>query len=802
MFKHHLLIAVRNMRRTGSSTTINLLSLAVGLVCVILIYTWVYHQWQVDRNFEKSDRLYQVMENDPTPDGISTDAYTPGPLATTLAEDFPDVEHAVTVVPYDWFEGEKFVLTDGGQNKFIAKNQFASEDFFEVFSYELVQGEKSTVLTSNNAIAISEELAEKLFGQQAALGKTIEWVHESYGGLYTVSGVFTKSKQATSMEFDAVFSYEKFTEVHTNLTAWNNSDPSTFLTLKENTDADLFNTKIEKLAQSKQENISYTFYAQLLSDRYLYGRYENGRPVGGRIAYVRLFSLIAFFILIIACVNFMNMATAKALARTKEIGVKKAIGADRASLIKQYLTESVLLAFMSLILAIGVIFMVYPKFTAIAGLNAGFTFDPYLLSGILIITLLTGIVAGSYPALFLSAFRPVKALKGELNKSWTGQLTRKGLIVFQFIVSAILISSVIIINQQIKLIQNKNLGYNKDNTIWFSMGTKADGQASANELSPEDIAYFIQEVKKLPGVDNASNFAQHITGDYGGTTGLTWPGNPADNRILFATIAAGYDFVETMGIEMIAGRSYGKNYQADTASLIVNQAAIEAMGFEDPIGKKVNLWGKDRMIVGVTQNFHFDDLYKEIDPLFINLTKDNFASNIMVKLESGNEKATIERIRQLYNNYFVADIPFEFTFLDESYQQLYASEIRVGKLSTYFAGIAIFISCLGLFGFATFVVQRRLKEIAVRKVLGSSKFNIIKLLSGSFLSLIGIALLVGLPIGYWISKTWLDAFVYKIDIQWTYFVLAVFLITLLALLTVSVQTIRATGVNMVKFLKE
>ncbi len=801
MLKHYLLIAIRLLKKYPTASLINILSLSLGLVCSLSLFFWIHHAYQMDRFHHKADRLYQVIQNNPRPNGISTFPYTPGPLAQTLATEFPEVEHAVSVIPTDWFEGEKMILSNGGENICLSQHQFASQDYLEVFSLELISGQKETALNDPKAVLISTNLAKQLFQTTEVTGKTIEWIHDQFGGLYRISGVFSPPPIHSSIQFDAIFHMDVFLTVFDDLHEWNNSDPFTFVTLKEDTDIRLFNHKIKELIQQKDDRIHATLYAQLFSDRYLYGTYENGLPAGGRISYVHLFSLIGLFILIMACVNFVNMSTAKGMARLKEIGVKKSIGANRASLISQYVVESALSIFISFGIALVLVLSFLPQLKNMIGQEVSITFNLWMIGGICGLMILTILLAASYPALYLSGIRPVLALKGKIAKRLSSELTRKALVVFQFTMAAILISSVIIVYKQLELIQQKPLGYHKDQLIWFKMGLKGSKSGAPTPITDQEIEDFLQRLKNMPGVVEAANFGQHIMGEFGTTTGIEWPGKNPDHRLLFANLAVGYDFVETMGIEMKEGRNYARSFQTDTsAKIIFNEIAIKAMGIDHPIGKHITLWGEKTEIIGVTQNFHYDKLYNKIGPLFLKLTTDEFADNIMVNIAGNDGKATIKRIEQLYKEYFLTGLSFEYQYLDENYQKLYEEELRIGTFAKYATAIAILIACLGLYGFASFTIQRRLKEIAIRKVLGSGKWQIVQLLSGAFLILISISLLIGLPISYLITQEWLNTFSFKIDQSIWYFGWTIFFILLLTFMTIAIQTISATGVRMVQYI--
>lgn len=805
MLKHNLKLFFRNIGKHKSTFLINVVGMSTGLVCALFITLWVLDELSVDRFHEKGNRLVQILQNLPTPNGIETDVATQGPLASALLDEFPEVVRSATVLDNSWFEGEKFLLSDGGNRFFKSVNQFAGKDYFNMFTFPLLYGNPSEVLAHTNSVVISEEMAQKLFKTTDAVGKTLEWLHDEYGGSYTVSGVFKKLPKNSSAQFDAVFNMEVFIAQNEDLRDWRDSDAKTYVLLKPNTDLTAFNTKIKNFLKTRNENFPETYLAQRYSERYLHGNYENGVVAGGRIQYVRLFSLIALLILIIACVNFINMATAKASTRIKEIGVKKSVGAKRKSLMLQFVMESIMMVTVAIVIALFVVKLLLPQFNGISGKELTLSFDPNLILGIVFITLITGIAAGAYPALYLSGLSVLNGLKGHLLKSFGGNFARKGLVIFQFVTSVILIVSVVIVYKQMDFIQDKNLGFNRNNVIWFSsgvMGADTGKAEDVKEMGTTDIENFVQLLRNTPGVVNASNFRHTMMADFGTTTGLDWSGKDTEQDALFAQIAGGYDFIETLQMELKEGRTYSKKFKTEKEKIIFNEAAIAQMGMKDPIGKVINLWGGDREIIGVVKDFHIDRLYKKVLPVFMTLSDTGFASNIMVRMEPGTTTATIGRIKKVYQDYFLSEMPFEFNFLDENYQSLYESERRVAALSKYFAGLAILISCLGLFGLAIFTSERRKKEISIRKVLGQSAAQVTVMLSSEFAKLVLISVLIGLPIAYLLAKNWLSGFAYRIPLQLWYFLGAGIAALAIAMLTVGSQAIRAANNNPVDGLRD
>ncbi|MGZ3873409.1 MAG: ABC transporter permease [Mucilaginibacter sp.] len=796
-------IAWRSFLKDRQFSFLNLIGLATGLACVLLICLWVNDELHIGRFNSKDAQLYQVMENGESPDGIQTGENTPGLLAKALKEEMPEVEYAVSTIHPAGLTNDKGILL-AGENRAEATSLFAGRDLFNVFSYKVIKGDKARALADPNAVVLSDEMAMKLFHTvENVTGKSVELNLSGFNGLYTVTGIFQKLPANALDQFDVIFSYDLFLQKNPKLLEWANNDPNTFLVLKSGTSADAFNKKIAGFIRGKLKDSKNSLFVQKYADKYLYNHYKNGAVAGGRIEYVKLFSIIAIFILVMACINFMNLSTAKAATRLKEAGIKKVIGADRLSLVAQLLSESLLMAFLSLGIAVVLVILLLPQFHHITGKNLTLHFDPTLLVFVLGVTMFTGLVAGSYPALYISGFKPVNVLKGTITTVAGGALIRKGLVVFQFALSAVFIVSVLVIYKQMQLIQTKNLGYNRDNILYFEKG----GLVSDNkdDYKPggkyeKELQTLLVEVKNIPGVVNVANFRHNITNRHGGTTDLSWPGETPGTTIDFTDIAAGYGFIETLGIKMAAGRPFSMNYADERSKIILNEAAVEAMGLKNPVGKTVHLWGGDREIIGVTKNFHFESLYENLKPCFFDFTFSNRASKIMVKIKAGAEKETIAKLAALYKQYNPG-MPFEYRFLDEDYQSLYASEQRVTVLSEYFAAIAIIISCLGLFGLAAFTAQKRQKEIGIRKIIGATVSHVVVLLTVDFFKLVLIAILVAFPLSGYITAQWLRSFAYRINVGPGIFLAAGAAIVAITLLTISYQAVKAAIMSPVRSLK-
>jgi putative ABC transport system permease protein len=784
MIRHSLLIIYRNFVRAKSYFLINLVGLSAGLACTLLIYLWVRDELNMNKFHEKDARLYQVMEHQKYADEIMTTTSTPGILAETLKEVMPEVEYAATTT---WVN--PFTLSVKDHNV-KAEGYYVGPDYFNIFSFRLIQGNADQVLKDKLSMVVSRSLAKKLFGtDENAVGKVVELQHDKS---FTVSGVFENLPSQSSFQFDFVLSFEEFKLDNKWVTEWGNNGPSSYVVLREGTDAAAFAEKIKDFVKTKNDESNVTLFLQQFSERYLQGRYENGVRSGGRIEYVQLFSIIAIFILIIACINFMNLSTARASRKAKEVGIKKSVGAQRQSIVLQYISESLVMSILSVVLAVLVVWILLPQFNVITDKKITLTMnDPELLLSLLGITLFTGLVAGSYPALYLSGFKPAAVLKGEMKGTWGELWARKGLVVFQFFLSVILIVSVLVIYRQIEFVQTQNLGYQKDHLIQFPIEGRLE----------KDRETFLKEVRRMPGVVSAASIGHSLLGRNNNTSGLQWEGKNPEDDILFENIGANYGLIEALGIEMAEGRAYSEEYGSDTTKIIFNEAAIRVMNMEDPIGKTIRLWDEyDLQIIGVVKDFHFQSLHEQVNPQFFRLSPRN-TWNIMIRLEAGKEKETLASLDKFYKD-FNPGFTFEYQFQDQEYAQQYAAEQRVASLSFSFATMAILISCLGLFGLATFTAERRLKEIGIRKALGSSSTNIVLLLSGDFTKMVILSILLGLPVAYWFLNQWLQRFAFHIDLGVWYFVIAGLIALVIAWVTVASQAIKAANINPVKCLRD
>ncbi|SDL25472.1 duplicated orphan permease [Catalinimonas alkaloidigena] len=789
MFRHNFLLTFRTFKRYKGSFIINLIGLSTGLACALLIFLWVQDERSVDKFHANDARLYQLMENVQEAGGILTRQTTSGPMAEGMVREFPEVEQAIRANA-DYKFVSTYTLSVGDQD-LKAEGMYADSNFFNLFSFRLLQGDGHQVLAGKNHIVLSESLARSLFAHpEEAVGKLVEWQHEKQ---LLVAGIYEDPPAQSSLQFDFLMPLTFFLEDNPWVEQWGNTGLQTYVLLRENTDVEQLNRKLAGYVTAKTEgNITHrTPFLTRYSDVYLHGQYENGVQAGGRIAYVRLFSVIAGFILLIACINFMNLSTARASRRLKEVGIKKVVGAHRGALISQHLGESVWMALLSLGVALLLVALVLPQFNDLTEKQLHLSFDVPLVLTLLGVVLLTGVLAGSYPALYLSSFHPATVLKGKLS-NLTGEVwVRKGLVVFQFTLSIILIVAVWVVYRQIQFVQTQNLGYDKENILLF----RRDGPLA----NVEKLQALLTELNRTPGVLAASSSEHDLTGHNGGTYGLQWPGKDPNDKTEFERMAVNYGLIEMLGMSMKEGRSFSEEFGAEQDKIIFNEAAIEFMGLDEPVGKVIQLWGENKEIIGVVKDFHFDSFREEIKPAFFRLSPES-TGNILVKLAPGQEQNTLATLEKLYQT-FNPGFTFDYRFLDQDYQALYAAEQRVSSLSKYFAGIAVLISCLGLFGLAAFTAERRTKEIGIRKVLGASDLGIVYLLSSDFTRMVLIAIVLALPISYFLAQRWLSGFAFSIDLHWWYFAGAGLVALLVAWFTVGLQTVKAALMNPVDGLR-
>lgn len=787
MFQHHLRIVLRNLKRHKGAFLINLLSLSTGMACALLIYLWVTDEMHFDKFSTHHANLYQVIERSTENGQVLVHESTQGPLGAAMEKDFPEVTGYTTVMS---MVDDNLTATIHAGNKMVkTSGLFASPSFFDLFSFKLLQGQPSQVLADDNGMVLSATTARALFGSvENAMGKTVQWEFFGRTTPAIITGVMDQLPGNSSLQFDFALTYNILLKgVGVGFSQWYNEGPRTYLLMRPGTDMAAFNHKFSGYLKKYAPGTVFTLEARSYSSAYLHGRYVNGIQQGGRIEYVHLFSLVAIFILVIGCINFMNLSTARASRRMKEVGIKKAVGATRNALVRQFLSEALLMTLLSLALALLIVVLLLPAFNQVTGKQVQLQFTPSLMFMIVGATLLTGLLAGSYPAFYLSGFNPVSILKGRLaQRSWGELLARKGLVVIQFVVSLVLIVAVLVIYRQVSFIQSKNLGYDKDHLIQF------DREGDLVKNTPA----FLEALRKTPGVINASGIQETVVSGPGGGSGtfdVDWPGKPDHMAVSFIVRSVEMGMIETMGLQLKEGRAFSPQYGADSAKLVFNETAIKLMGLQQPVGTHVRLHGKDYIIAGVVKDFNISSLHEDIKPMLFEYNPGR-VTMFMVRVAAGQEKQGLENIAAVYKQ-FNPDYAFEYHFLDKSYQAQYVSEQRIATLSRYFAGLAILISCLGLFGLATFNAEVRTKEIGIRKVLGASTANVIVLLTRDFVKLACIAMLLAFPLAWWAMHNWLNNFAYHIPLGADLFLLSAAAIICITLFTVSYQSAKAALAN-------
>lgn len=787
MVKHYLKVAWRNLWRNQTFSVINILGLGLGLASSLLILLWIRDERSVDGFHANGKQLYQVYERQYYGGEIEANYITQGLLAEELKKVIPEVQYATSLERNQLYTFEAGVII----NKM--EGTFAGSDFFSMFRYPLLQGTPETALNKPAGIAISREMAEQFFGSpEKAIGKTL--LFENKQNLL-VTAVFENLPLNSSQQFDFLRTWGDYAKENAWVKNWRSGSPATYVQLRPDADPAKVKAKVKHFVHRyipKGNGLLVELGLQPYPEKYLHSTFKNGQIDGGRIEYVRLFSLVAGIILLIACINFMNLATARSARRAKEVGVRKVIGAVRSAIMGQFVGEALLLTFFSALVAVMLVAFLLPSFNQLTGKQLFLSFEqPVFWATLLGLLLLTGLIAGSYPAFFLSSLNPVRVLKGNLTFSWGAAFFRKGLVVFQFGLSIMLLVSTMVIYRQMDYVQTKNLGYDRQDLIYVPI---------AGDLAKK-YDLFKEEAGKMPGIVSVSKMRHsptlidHTVGD------VDWPGKDPNLQTSFSDTRVDYDFVKTMKLKLKQGRDFTKDFGTDSASFLVNETAVRKIGYQDPLGQPLS-WGGDKgKIIGVLQDFHFNSMRETIAPLVVRLEKKQAPwGTILVRTEAGKTKealANLERVCRELNPKF----PFTYQFSDQEYTKLYQSEQVVSRLSNYFAFLAIFISCLGLLGLAAFTAEQRKKEIGVRKVLGASVNDIVGLLSKDFLKLVLIAVVLSFPLSWWAMHHWLQDFAYRISIGWWVFVLAGVAALGIALVTVSFQAIKAAIANPVKSLR-
>lgn len=782
MIKNYIKIAFRSLLKNKGYSFLNIFGLAIGITCASLIFLWVEAELSFNQVFEKQDEVYYVPTNQQYEGEWRTFYSTPGPLAKVLKDEIPGVVRTSKTMSNN-------LMFAVGDNAISRKGMYADADIFEIFNLSFIEGNKTDAFKNPEAIVITQEIAEQLFGKNTkVLGKTLKIDNTDN---YLISGVIENLPENISFPFTWLVPFERFGANREWTREYGSNFADTFVELSPGANFEAIDAQVRKKLQEKTGDQDVYAFLHTIKNWHLKSKFEGGKVIGGRITYVRLFSVIAFIILLIACINFMNLSTARSEKRANEVGVRKAMGSGRSRLMFQFIAEALLMAGIAAIVSVILLFVLLPQFNLLIDKNLvlGLT-NPLHISVLLGITLICGLFAGLYPAFYLSSFKPVEVLKGIKATTVSATFIRKGLVVGQFTISIVFIIGTILVYQQIQHVKNRDLGYDKEHLIRMNV--------TGNMIENFDV--ISQDLKSTGIVEHATfSNSQLLSGGNNGS-GLEWKGGINTEEVLISFRHVTPEFLQTTNIELIEGRDFKPNSTIDSTNTIITESFAKLMGDDSAIGKIIRRGDGNHKVIGVVKDFLYGDMYGSSDPVMFFNNKEE-ARYLYVKTVAGVKVSTmlskIEDVMKRNNPAF----PFEYAFVDEAFDNKFKSEQLVGKLSQIFAVLAILISCLGLFGLAAYTAEQRRKEIGVRKVLGASVPTIVKLLSKDFLKLVLISILVAAPIAWWLISSWLDNYAYRIEINWWIFVAAGVIAIIIALLTVSFQAVKAAITNPVDSLK-
>lgn len=786
MFKNYFLITIRNLFRNGFYSIINIAGLAIGITCSILILLWVADETSYDSFHPKANRLYQVWVNATFNGKINS--WTSVPLPTY--EGFKTADSNIkNVLVTDW--GGKHLITVG-ENRLIKKGYYASEEFLEMFEFPLITGLAAQVMDDPRSIIITESTAKALFGNEDPINQIVRVDNEHD---LKVTGILKDIPGNSSFEFDFLMTW-KFREqssdwVRRNTTNWGNYSFQVFVELNDPSNKAAVENSVRNMLQEHGETETKPeyFLYPLLRWR-LHGSFENGIETGGMSDYVQMFTIIAIFIIVIACINFMNLATARSERRAREVGIRKSVGSRRYDLIFQFIGESTFISLVAFSLAVLIAQLLLPSYNDLVQKKlfidyASTQFWMYSIGMIL----LTGIISGSYPAFYLSSFQPAKVLKGKPTAGKGASTPRKVLVTIQFGFSILLIIGTIVIYQQIQLVKGRQLGYDQENLMAINYTNEIEKNYRPIKL----------ELLATGVVESVTKSNSSIT-DINSNNFLGWPGKPEDLRVIFTTIATEYDYTKTMGIKILEGRDFSEDFKSDTAAILINKAALELMNLNDPIGTELDLWGGKRKLIGVVDDVLMGSPYQPVKPMFVILDPD-WIDAVSVRLKkTANLEESINQVKSVFEEYAPA-YPFEYRFADVEFQKKFTTINLTSKLASLFATLTIIITGLGLFGLASFTAEQRTKEIGIRKVLGASVPSLVQLMSKDFSRLVIISFLISSPVAWWMLTKYLERYPVRTEIEWWVFPVTGLIALLFALVIVSTQALRAANANPVNSLR-
>jgi putative ABC transport system permease protein len=784
MLWNYVKISWRNIKRYKGYSFINIVGLAVGLACCILILLWVQDELNYDRFHANADNLYRVVAEFHKTEPVTHYWPVCAPLAPALKQEYPEIVRATRFTRLRRGQLVKY----GDQSFLESRVCLADPDFFAMFTFPFREGNPQTALSDPDAIVLTESISLKYFGDKDPVGKVLT-INNDFD--FVVSGVLKDTAENSTIQFDFLIPFVRIEDFETAwavLDNWTLSGFATYLQLDKNASAQLLENKIAYYLKRHVPESEDVIYLQSFKDIHLHsGHIQFSIDGQGDIRYVYIFSLVALFVLIIASINFMNLATARSANRAKEVGLRKVVGARKSQLVRQFFLESVGTAFLSLLVAVLLVELFLPVFAKISGKSLVLDLSSHILivMAIFAMTLMTGLLSGTYPALFLSSLKPVKVLKGTARTGGRGLLFRRALVVSQFSLSILLIICTIVVSRQNGYMENKKLGLNKERVVYFPM----------REEIAERYEALKTELVKESGIKNVTVSSSLPTSGVILTTDkVSWEGKDPEENVVLEVTSAGYDFIETFGMEIVEGRSFNKKYPTDEEqAVVINETAKKIIGMENPVGKQLFFGEAATTIIGVVKDYHFKSLHTGIEPLILAIVPTLYRY-VFVKMEAGNIPGTLAGIGKTWERLF-PETPFEYHFLDEAYEKLYRSEQRMGMLFYSFALLAILISCLGLFGLASFMTEKRTKEIGIRKVLGASHSGVVVLLNKQFTRWVLMANVLSWPIAYYAMSRWLQGFAYRINLGIGTFILAALIALAIALITVSYQSLKTALSN-------
>ena len=786
MFKNYFKTTFRNLRKNKTYSFLNIFGLAIGIACTALIFLWVEDELTYNHYFTNRNNLYKVKDRQ-TYDGTTfTFDATPGPLAQGMKTEIPGIKNTARST-------DNTLLFSLGDKSIYEHGNYVDSNLFSMLQLSFIKGQAANAFTQLHSIVITEKMAEKFFGTTDVVGKTLK-VNNQHD--YVVTGVIQNLPENVSFNFDWLASFEIFEKENSWLQFWGSNGVTTYVEVQPNADINAINKQLFNYISRKTGGDAVAKISIYPMNRWrLYDSFDNGKEKEGRIKYVNLFSTIAWIILIIACINFMNLATARSEKRAREVGVRKVLGAGKRMLITQFISEALTMSFISALLATGIIGLALPGFNRLVEKELSLNlFQPLHLSGLFTIALICGLIAGSYPAFYLSSFSPVTVLKGlKIKTNASAGFIRKGLVIVQFSISIILIIGTVVVYQQINHIKNRRLGYDKEGLVYMNLQGKMKDHFNAIK----------NDLLATGTVQNASLSNNQVLQLGSNTGGFSWQGKDPNKDILITYEGVSPEYVSTMGMKLKAGRDFYQNTASDSNNIIINESLAKLLKTKDPVGSLLTSdEGRQKhTVVGVIDDFVYNNMYSSTATpliLFSDTSNVNFLNiRFKAKTDLTSALAKAEKVIKVYNPGY----PFEYQFVDEQFGRLFKTETLIGQLSSVFSTLAILISCLGLFGLAAYTAERRTKEMGIRKVLGATTTALASLLSKDFLQLVVISCLFAFPVAWWAMNNWLQAYAYRIEISWWIFLIAGLLAIVIALLTVSFQAIKAAIANPVKSLR-